>query len=485
MGHGRNYAWSATSSGQNIIDTFAVALCAPKHRKLTVHSDHYLFHGRCVRMQTLRHTESWHPTIVDSTPAGKVTFQVQRTAYGLVIARARVHGRPVAYTNLRSTYMHEIDSALGFEMLNDPATMHDTEDFFNAIHHIKYTFNWFFANPHNIAYYDSGENPVRHRNTDPLFPTWAADAWVHYHGQPRLTPAGLTEAVTPVFAHPFAVDQTYFTSWNNKQARGYNDAATGQEFSSVYRSQLLDQNLRRYLKHGKVTLADLINAMGNAGTQDLRGVEVLPYALAIIGHLTKGPLASDVRLLRAWVASGAHRINRVHPGATGTYQQSAAVRIMDAWWPLLVRAEFEPVLGPRLLNLIEADFPINDEPGHGTTCCHVGSAFDVGFYGIVQKDLRAVLGDRVGGPLNRIYCGFGSLTRCRRDLEASLRRAAAESPQKVYPADGVCQAGNQMCSDSIQYRPLGVIAQPGMEWVNRPTFQQADDLTGAPRSKGG
>jgi hypothetical protein len=33
-----------------------------------------------------------------------------------------------------------------------------------------------------------------------------------------------------------------------------------------------------------MTLVDLINAMGNAGTQDLRGVEVLPYALKIIGH---------------------------------------------------------------------------------------------------------------------------------------------------------------------------------------------------------
>ena len=29
LGHGRDYAWSATSSGQNIIDTFAVPLCIP------------------------------------------------------------------------------------------------------------------------------------------------------------------------------------------------------------------------------------------------------------------------------------------------------------------------------------------------------------------------------------------------------------------------------------------------------------------------
>jgi len=37
-----------------------------------------------------------------------------------------------------------------------------------------------------------------------------------------------------------------------------------------------------------------------------------------------------------------------------------------------------------------------------------------------------------------------------------------------------------MCSDSIQFRAVGALTQPLMEWVNRPTFQQADDLTGAP-----
>ncbi len=29
LGHGPDYAWSATSAGQNIIDTFAVPLCNP------------------------------------------------------------------------------------------------------------------------------------------------------------------------------------------------------------------------------------------------------------------------------------------------------------------------------------------------------------------------------------------------------------------------------------------------------------------------
>ena len=72
------------------------------------------------------------------------------------------------------------------------------------------------------------------------------------------------------------------------------------------------------------------------------------------------------------------------------------------------------------------------------------------------------------------------MPRGARVLAAS--QAIAESPQQVYPADSVCAAGDQMCSDSIQFRAIGVISQPLIEWVNRPTFQQADEIEGHRRS---
>ncbi|MBV9606332.1 MAG: penicillin acylase family protein, partial [Solirubrobacterales bacterium] len=480
LGHGQDYAWSATSSGQNIIDTFAAPLCSPSGGAVSLSSDYYLLNGQCVQMETLTRSESWQPNLGDSTPAGSVTFQTKRTAYGIVIARGTIKGKPVVYANLRSTYMHELDSAVGFEMFNEPALMRNPQDFMNAAYHIGYTFNWFYADDQHIAYFNSGQNPVRAAHTNPLFPTWAQYAWPGLHPAAQMTPASLTEEQTPQSAHPQTVDQPYITSWNNKQAPGYNDTATAEEYSSIYRSQLLDSNINAQLAQsgGKMTLADLINAMGNAGTQDLRGVEVLPYALQIIGHPSDPTLAGAVDELQTWVASGAHRINHAHPGASGSYEQSDAIRIMDAWWPLLVRAEFGPVLGSKLLDQVESDFPIDDVPGHGTGGAHVGSAFDVGFYGIVQKDLRAALGDRVAGPLNRVYCGDGSLAGCRAALESSLGQAIGESPQQVYPADSVCSAGDQMCFDSIQFRPIGVITEPLIEWVNRPTFQQADEIQG-------
>src|SRR5262249_21765003 len=159
------------------------------------------------------------------------------------------------------------------------------QSFMDAAYKIGYTFNWFFINSKHIAYFASGLNPVRAPGTDPLFPMWASDPWRGFHPNAAPAPANTTEQDTPQSAHPQVVDQGYLRSWNNKPAHGY-DYADGL-FSSIYRSQLLDNNIKSYLAGGrKMTLVDLINPMGNAATQDIRGVEVLPYLLQIIGHPT-------------------------------------------------------------------------------------------------------------------------------------------------------------------------------------------------------
>jgi hypothetical protein len=80
-----------------------------------------------------------------------------------------------------------------------------------------------------------------------------------------------------------------------------------------------------------------------------------------------------------------------------------------------------------------------------------------------------------------VYCGRGSLSRCRSALLASLRQALKVDPSKLY-ADKVCadagRAGDQACFDSIYFRPLGAITQPLLPWQNRPTFQQVVSVEG-------
>jgi hypothetical protein len=83
------------------------------------------------------------------------------------------------------------------------------------------------------------------------------------------------------------------------------------------------------------------------------------------------------------------------------------------------------------------------------------------------------------GALSLKYCGNGSLTACRAQLVASLEQAMAETPDQVYPGytgTPSCAAGNQVCYSDIRFSALGALSQPLMSWINRPTFQQADEI---------
>jgi hypothetical protein len=217
--------------------------------------------------------------------------------------------------------------------------------------------------------------------------------------------------------------------------------------------------------------------MEDAATVDLRGDAVLPWVLKVVGTPRDPALKAALGKLRAWRRAGAHRIDR---DGDGNYEHSAAIQIMDAWWPRLVGAEFEPVLGRALFKDIQGMNELSNDPNnHGQ---HLGSAWQHGWYGYVIKDLRTLLRRPVRGRYSRLYCGRGSLVRCRGALRASLRRALKADPAKLYGGDPVCAkaglAGDQTCFDSLYFRPLGAITQPLIPWQNRPTFQQVVEVQG-------
>lgn len=61
LGRGQDYAWSATTSGQDIIDTYAVELCQDDY--------HYLYRGTCTAMEKIEQKNAWKPTTADGTAA--------------------------------------------------------------------------------------------------------------------------------------------------------------------------------------------------------------------------------------------------------------------------------------------------------------------------------------------------------------------------------------------------------------------------------
>ncbi len=480
LGRGRDYAWSATSAGQDLVDTFAVELCEPDGRRPTLQSMHYRFRGACRPIEVLERQNSWIPTPADQTPAGSETLRAERTQLGLVTARATIKRRPVAYVKLRATYFHEADSALAFAELNDPAAIRGARDFQRAVHKIGFTFNWFYAGHRSIAYFNSGWNPVRARGVSNHFPVSGRFPWRGYN--PDLHSA----AYTGFRQHPRVINQRYIANWNNKQARGYRAADDNFAYGSVYRSQSLESRIRRGIRgRRKMSLVQLVDAMEDAGTVDLRATRVLPHALRVIGRPRDPAVRPAVRRLRAWVRAGGHRRDRNRDGA---YEHADAIRILDAWWPRWVAAQFRPTLGGALFVRLEDMLDPDDEPNAAGS--HVGSAYNGGWYHYAQRDLRTLLRRRVKGRYSRIYCGGtgrrnGSLRRCRGRLRDSLKSALTVDSRALY-RDEDCEdyerSGDQWCFDAVLHRPIGAITQPLIHWINRPTFQQVVEIQGpAPR----
>ncbi|MFD9135024.1 penicillin acylase family protein [Streptomyces bottropensis] len=465
LGRGQDYAWSATTSGQDIIDAYAVELCQD--------DVHYLYHGTCTAMEKIEQTNSWKPTTADSTPAGSYRMQVWRTKYGPVTHRATVDGKKVAYTTLRSSYLNEAESIIGFQMLNDPDYVKGPETFQKAVQNINYTFNWFYADSTRTAYYNSGDNPVRAAAVDPEFPAWAQSAYEWRNWNPTTNTADYTAPS----AHPNSVDQDYYISWNNKQAADYTTASWGD--GSVHRGNLLDDRVKKLVAAGGVTRASLTKAMAEAGLADLRAEDVVPDLLKVINSstVTDSAAAAAVTKLQTWVTSGAKRTET--SAGSKTYANAEAIRILDAWWPLLVKAEFEPGLGTGLYTAITANLPIDESPSaaHGPTGSHAGSSFQYGWWSYVDKDIRSVLGETVRGPLANRYCGGGALAACRTILINTLKEAAGKTAAQVYPGDAYCSAGDQWCADSIIQQPLGGIKHNKISWQNRPTYQQVVEFT--------
>ncbi|MFC4561306.1 penicillin acylase family protein [Nocardiopsis mangrovi] len=481
MGRGADYAWSATSANQDITDTFALELCEPDGSAPDTGSRGYLDDGECVAFEELSVHNEWSPTVADQTPAGSYTLTSLRSPYGLIDSFGTVDGTPVAFATRRSTYMREVDSIIGFQKFNDPGAITSAAAFQQAAMDIGYAFNWHYADDEDIAFINSGANPVRTEGTNPNMPIDAASA----AGWSGWDPATNGADYTPLEDHPNSVNDDYYVNWNNKPAAGY---TSGYATGSVHRGDLLDGRVSALIDEGHAfTTASLAQVMAEAGSTDLRGEQVLPRLLRVLdsGPVDDPETAAAADALRDWLADGAPR--REPEKGAGEYAHADAVRIMDAWWPLLVRAQFEPGLGGDLYTELSTAVQVDESPSGGIGGGdpgsinqgqpHRGSAFQYGWWSYVDKDLRAVLGEEVDGPLGAAYCGGGDLDACRTVLADSLGEAAAVPADEVYPGDDECDAGDQVCADSIVHSPLGGINLQRVAWQNRPTFQVAVQFT--------
>jgi hypothetical protein len=151
----------------------------------------------------------------------------------------------------------------------------------------------------------------------------------------------------------------------------------------------------------------------------------------VIGNPGQADLRAALADLREWRRAGSHRRDL---NGDGSYEYDSAITLMDAWWPLLVRSEFQPALGKGAFAQLQDMLPDGDHTRRDPNA----PDFFGGWWGYSSKDLRSVLGARVPG-WSHAYCGHGSRKACRRALLRSLRAALKVTPQELY-GHGECES---------------------------------------------
>jgi acyl-homoserine lactone acylase PvdQ len=440
LGRGPDYAWSATSGSSDLTDVRAERLCEPNGEEPGIDSTHYIYRGSCIRL--LIREDKW---LAKPSPGGpglpvEVTATVQRSVHGPVFARGLVKGRPVAFVQQRSTYFAELDSALAFVPLNS-GMVTDAGSFQRTMNLLTGSFNWLYVDDRDVAYFHSGLYPIRAQGVDPNFPSWGTGPW-EWRG------------FLPFSGHPRQINtgRGWLDSWNNKPAAGWRAADNKWDYGSVHRSEMLSDRLAQRIPRGNVTPSDMVEIMATAATVDLRGQEVLPPILRLIGD--DPGLRPYLRVLSDWVASGAHRLDR---DGDGQYEDNAPVALMDEWWERLIHGAFD-----RTLDGLYGHIPMvfDDHPGP------VGSAFLSGYYGYVEKSVRMAAGEPVSARFRVLRCGDGTRVGCRAALIRSLWDAIEELGRDPSAWDA-CES-----CDAIRFTAIGLVNIPDIPWQNRPTFQQ-------------
>jgi acyl-homoserine lactone acylase PvdQ len=471
LGRGEDYAWSATSAGSDLTDQRLELICNPHGGKVPPTGTFYMFHGKCISMV--------NEQFPDGTVSGALlNHKIHLTVHGVVQGwTTALGGKPVAVVDQRSTYNHDVDSVIGFMRWGEPALTHSAKSWMIGASKIDYTFNWFYVDSRNIAYYVSGLDPVRPSFVDPNLPTWG-------------TGGAEWRGFLPASKHVHEIDppQGFFDSWNNKPAPLFSASDGEYGYGPVYRVQMLTDQIRHQfaVHHGKITRADLVQAMETAASQDLDGLTILPALLhAIHGQHQPAGVSQMLAALKTWLAAGAHRL-LASPSAT-QYRQAGAVAIMDQLTPTVIKAIFDPLFAaggtsPGGYNVFPMGFV--NEPYNGGA--HLGSAYDGGWEGYTVKALGQMTGQQVAQPFSSAVtgrlCGTGGLSHCRPALDAALKatyQALVKANGGSANVAGWTQDANTVATgltmpeyDAIGFRTLGIVGQPSIPWQNRPTFQQ-------------
>ncbi|HMU26010.1 MAG TPA: penicillin acylase family protein [Solirubrobacterales bacterium] len=442
IGRGQDFATTLTSASGDVIDQFAETLCGGSDTK-------YLYKGKCRTMGTF-----------DAGTLNGDPVSFRTTVHGPVVGYATVKGKKVAISSKRSSYGKDVLDLMFNRRLSN-GSVKGPQSFFEAASKTPQTFNSFYIDNKNVALYTSGKLPIRDKRVDPGLLTKGTG---QYEWKGFLSKKGHPHGMNP--------KSGMMVNWNNSVARGF--GAADDEWGrngSVQRVGLLTRMLNRNKsKNGKLNMADVVSAMNAGATQDVRAIFTVPL-LAKLLKGSKAPSTQARQMLNQMVDWNKKNGSRLDRDGDNLIDAPGAASL-DAAWPKIADAFMKPVIGSQLDELSSL-FSRFDQPPSGQYS---------GWYQYFDKDIRALLGQKVKSPFKVKYCGHGKKAACQKAVWNAIAAAGTEAAAQ-YGSENPAQwhvntayVDDDHRGEQIKFSPLTLVT---MRYTNRPSgIQQVISFNG-------
>ena len=336
---------------------------------------------------------------------------------------------------------------------------------------VGYTFNWFYADAEHIAYFNSGANPVRAKRTDHDFPVGARST----SGRAGTRTTGPTRSrrlrAAPAGDRPALPDQLEQQA-GARLPRPRTTTPTRRRTARCCSRTALKRAIRG---RAQADAAEAIDVDGVGGHDRPARARVLPLALRWWARRAIPRCGGGRRAARvACSAGGQRRDARPATASTSTPTRSGSWTPGGRGW---VKAEFRPCSAAARSGAA-GDRRLRQRAQQRRPAPRLGLPGRLVRLR-VARTCGACSGDKVRGPLLARVLRPRVAEALPRGAAAVARRRAGACPRPSSTAATPCKCPNCAISGASTRSasaPVGGATQPLIHWINRPTFQQANEI---------